>query len=162
MLPENKTIGAFVATSIGEGVVNVSQISYIPEGVAVLLNNATETVATEAFDVENGVNLLQHAYEDVEVSGINGTVYGLYNGSMMRVSGTIPAGKNYLLDSTITPQGAPLLTIVFDENTTGISQIENEETRNDNYYDLMGRKIQKPSNKGLYIQKGRVVVVNNK
>lgn len=162
MLPENKTIGAFVATSIGEGVVNVSQISYIPEGVAVLLNNATETVATEAFNVENGVNLLQHAYEDVEVSGINGTVYGLYNGSMMRVSGTIPAGKNYLLDSTITPQGAPLLTIVFDENTTGISQIENEETRNDNYYDLMGRKIQKPSNKGLYIQKGRVVVVNNK
>lgn len=162
MLPENKTIGAFVATSIGEGVVNVSQISYIPEGVAVLLNNATETVTTEAFDVENGVNLLQHAYEDVEVSGINGTVYGLYNGSMMRVSGTIPAGKNYLLDSTITPQGAPLLTIVFDENTTGISQIENEETRNDNYYDLMGRKIQKPSNKGLYIQKGRVVVVNNK
>lgn len=162
MLPENKTIGAFVATSIGEGVVNVSQISYIPEGVAVLLNNATETVTTEAFDVENGVNLLQHASEDVEVSGINGTVYGLYNGSMMRVSGTIPAGKNYLLDSTITPQGAPLLTIVFDENTTGISQIENEETRNDNYYDLMGRKIQKPSNKGLYIQKGRVVVVNNK
>jgi len=162
MLPENKTIGAFVATSIGEGVVNVSQISYIPEGVAVLLNNATETVAPEPFNVENGVNLLQHAYEDVEVSGINGTVYGLYNGSMMRVSGTIPAGKNYLLDSTITPQGAPLLTIVFDENTTGISQIENEETRNDNYYDLMGRKIQKPSNKGLYIQKGRVVVVNNK
>lgn len=162
MLPENKTIGAFVATSIGEGVVNVSQISYIPEGVAVLLNNATETVATEAFDVENGVNLLQHAYEDVEVSGINGTVYGLYNGSMMRVSGTIPAGKNYLLDSTITPQGAPLLTIVFDENTTGISQIENEETKNDIYYDLMGRKIQKPSKKGLYIQKGRVVVFDNK
>lgn len=160
MLPENKTIGAFVATSIGEGVVNVSQISYIPEGVAVLLNNATETVAPEPFNVENGVNLLQHAYEDVEVSGINGTVYGLYNGSMMRVSGTIPAGRNYLLDSTITPQGAPLLTIVFDENTTGISQIENEETRNDNYYDLMGRKIQKPSNKGLYIQNGRKVVVN--
>lgn len=166
MLPSGKTIGAYVATSVGEGVVNVSQISYIPEGVPVLLNNATETVATEAFDVEEGVNLLQHADEDIAVSDINGTVYGLYNGSMMRVSGTIPAGKNYLLVSNEVVGGgnAPQLSIVFDveSDITGISQIENEKLTNDIYYDLMGRKIQKPSKKGLYIQKGRVVVVDNK
>jgi hypothetical protein len=36
MLPENKNIGAYVATGVGDGVVTVSQISYIPEGVAVL------------------------------------------------------------------------------------------------------------------------------
>lgn len=164
MLPENKNIGAYVATGVGDGVVTVSQISYIPEGVAVLLNNATETVASEAFDVQNGVNLLQHASADIAVSSIDGIVYGLYNGSMMRVSGTIPAGKNYLLVSSAMTNGpqAPQLTIVFEDNVTGISQIENDKSTNDSYYDLMGRKIQKPSKKGLYIQNGRVVFVDNK
>jgi hypothetical protein len=111
-----------------------------------------------------GVNLLQHASADIAVSSIDGIVYGLYNGSMMRVSGTIPAGKNYLLVSSAMTNGpqAPQLTIVFEDNVTGISQIENDKSTNDSYYDLMGRKIQKPSKKGLYIQNGRVVFVDNK
>lgn len=157
-------IGAYVATEVGDGVVTVSQIKYIPENVPVLLSNATETAGTVEFDVEMGVNLLQHASADIAVSSIDGIVYGLYNGSMMRVSGTIPAGKNYLLVSSAMTNGpqAPQLTIVFEDNVTGISQIENDKSTNDSYYDLMGRKIQKPSKKGLYIQNGRVVFVDNK
>ena len=158
MLPAG--IGAYVATEVGDGVVTVSQIKYIPEGVPVLLNNATETAGTVEFDVEMGVNLLQHAYEDIDVSEFDEPVYGLYNGSMMRVSGTIPAGKNYLLVSN--PQSPRMLTIVFDDTVTAISQIKNDNSTNENYYDLMGRKIQKPSKKGLYIQNGRVVVAGNK
>ena len=158
MLPAG--IGAYVATEVGDGVVTVSQIKYIPEGVPVLLNNATETAGTVEFDVEMGVNLLQHAYEDIDVSDFDEPVYGLYNGSMMRVSGTIPAGKNYLMVSN--PQSPRMLTIVFDDTVTAISQIKNDNSTNENYYDLMGRKIQKPSKKGLYIQNGRVVVAGNK
>lgn len=153
-------IGAYVATEVGDGVVTVSQIKYIPENVPVLLNNATETAGTVEFDVEMGVNLLQHANEDIDVSDFDEPVYGLYNGSMMRVSGTIPAGKNYLMVSN--PQSPRMLTIVFDDTVTAISQIKNDNSTNENYYDLMGRKIQKPSKKGLYIQNGRVVVAGNK
>ena len=160
MLPENKNIGAYVATGVGDGVVTVSQISYIPEGVAVLLNNATETVASEAFDVQNGVNLLQHAAGDVVVSEVNGTIYGLYNGTMMRVTGTIPAGKNYLL--VVDPQEASQLTIVIDGegDVTSVNSVRTKIAEAEGgLYDLTGRKIQKLSNKGLYIQNGRKVVV---
>ena len=123
MLPSSKTIGAYVATSVGDGVVTVSQISYIPEGVAVLLNNATETVATEAFDVKEGVNLMKHATTDVDTDTDEALFYGLHNGTMMRVSGTIPAGKNYLMVSNaVVPGGnAPKLTIVFDNEATGVN-----------------------------------------
>ena len=156
-------IGAFVATNVGDGVVTVSQIKYIPEGVPVLLNNATENAGTEEFDVELGVNLLEHAYENTDVSEIYGTVYGLHNGSMMRVTGTIPQGKNYLLvpdEVGMGPQ-APQLTIVFEGETTGIDEVRSkmDDVKGD-VYDLMGRKVQKPSKKGLYIQKGHKVVIN--
>ena len=48
----------------------------------------------------------------------------------------------------------------FDE-TTGIRSIENETMRNgenEKYFDLSGRRIQKPT-KGLYIVNGRKVVI---
>ena len=162
MLPSSKTIGAYVATSVGDGVVTVSQISYIPEGVAVLLNNATETVATEAFDVKEGVNLMKHATTDVDTDTDEALFYGLHNGTMMRVSGTIPAGKNYLMVSNaVVPGGnAPQLTIVFDNEATGVNGVRSkmDDGRGD-IYDLQGRKVQKPSKKGLYINKGHKVVV---
>ena len=161
MLPSGT--GAYVAIGVGDGVVTVSQIKYIPEGVPVLLNNDTENAGTEEFDVELGVNLLEHAYENIDVSEIYGTVYGLHNGTMMRVTGTIPQGKNYLLVEDEVGMGpqAPQLTIVFEGETTGIDEVRSkmEDVRGD-VYDLMGRKVQKPSKKGLYIQKGHKVVIN--
>jgi hypothetical protein len=89
-------------------------------------------------------------------------VYGLYNGKMKRVHGTISEGKNYLLIPVASqPTGAPELTIVVDSETTGISEIETmRNVDNENVYDLMGRKVQKPSKKGLYISKGHKVVIN--
>ena len=162
MLPSSKTIGAYVATSVGDGVVTVSQISYIPEGVAVLLNNATETVATEAFDVKEGVNLMKHATTEVDTDTDEALFYGLHNGTMMRVSGTIPAGKNYLMvpNATVPSGNAPKLTIVIEGEATGVNDVRSkmEDVRGD-IYDLQGRKVQKPSKKGLYINKGHKVVV---
>lgn len=161
MLPSSKTIGAYVATSVGDGVVTVSQISYIPEGVAVLLNNATETVATEAFDVKEGVNLMKHATTDVDTDTDEALFYGLHNGTMMRVSGTIPAGKNYLyLPLAMNTQNAPQLTIVIDGEATGVNDVRSKKADvSGDVYDMQGRKVQKPSKKGLYISNGQKVVV---
>ena len=148
--------GAYVATNVGNGVVTLTQISCVPKNEPVLLNNATET-ATD--NMEYPFNLLWYAGEDVVVD--DNYYYGLHNGSFMRVTGTIPAGKIYLYARV--PE-APQLQIVINEgNTTGISGaslVNSEEVKGD-LYDLQGRKVVYPK-KGLYIKNGRKVVVNNK
>jgi hypothetical protein len=80
---------------------------------------------------------------------------------MMRVtSGSIPAGKCYLV---VGGGSAPHLNIVFDNEAdmTGIDEVRSKmkDVRGD-VYDLQGRKVQKPSKKGLYINKGHKVVIN--
>ena len=148
--------GAYVATNVGNGVVTLTQISCVPKNEPVLLNNATETTTD---NMEYPFNLLWYADEDVVVD--DNYSYGLHNGSFMRVTGTIPAGKIYLYARV--PE-APQLQIVINEgNTTGISGaslVNSEEVKGD-LYDLQGRKVVYPK-KGLYIKNGRKVVVNNK
>jgi hypothetical protein len=158
-LPEG--VAAYVLTAVGETTATATQISYIPAGVAVLLQNNVTTTTTNT-SAEG--NLMVHADEAVDVTTVGGTVYGLYNGKLMRVaSGTIPAGKNFLMVSK--PIGAPQLTITTDD-TTAIEVLENAaalENGTDEWFTLDGRKLQqKPTKKGLYIKNGKTVVVNNK
>jgi len=158
-LPENENIGAYIASEIGEHTVTVTQIKSIPRGVPVFLNNET-TGTTENTNVTG--NLLIHADEDVVVDG-DFTYYGLYNGMMKRVHGTISAGNNYLLMPTATqPQGAQQLNIVIDNGIeTTISEIEKMRNEgNETYFDLQGRKLSgKPSKEGVYIKNGTKVVL---
>ena len=161
-IPESSNIGAYVATSVTGNTVTVTQISYIPEGVAVLLNNETTTTTDKEYNNDQDENLLVHADAAFEVNSDYQEFYGLYEGEFRRVTGTIPAGKNYL---RVWEAQAPKLTIVFDDdvNTTGISGatlVNSEEVKGD-LYDLQGRKVVYPK-KGLYIKNGRKVVVNNK
>jgi hypothetical protein len=160
-IPESSNIGAYVATSVTGNTVTVTQISYIPKGVAVLLNNETTTTTDKEYNNDQDKNLLVHADAAFEVNSDYQEFYGLYEGEFRRVTGTIPAGKNYL---RVWEAQAPKLTIVFDNegNTTGInaSLVNSEEVKGD-LYDLQGRKVIYPK-KGLYIKNGRKVVVNNK
>ena len=159
-LPEG--IGAYVATGAGENSVTVTQIRNIPEKVAVLLNNETTTTSTAVFGTDVKANLLVHATSDKTVTAAEGDFYGLHNGRMKRVTGTIPAGKNYLLipAAGAVNTGAPQLTIVIDGETTSIgATLVNSEEVNSDVYDLQGRKVQKLSKKGLYLNNGRKVVV---
>jgi hypothetical protein len=164
VLPENQNIGAYVATSISGNEIVVTQIKSIPRGEPVLLNDATTTTTTNVFGQDVQGNLLVHATDDVDVAekAGEGDFYGLYNGTFMRVTGTIPAGKNYLMvPNAVVPGGhAPQLTIVIEGEATGVNDVRSkmEDVRGD-IYDLQGRKVQKPSKKGLYINKGHKVVV---
>ena len=161
-LPENQNIGAYVATTISGNEIVVTQIKSIPRGEPVLLNDETTTTTTNVFGQDVQGNLLLHADEDVVVDEEQGDYYGLYNGAFMHVKGTIPAGKNYLMVSNaVVPGGnAPQLTIVIDGEATGVNDVRSkmEDVRGD-IYDLQGRKVQKPSKKGLYINNGHKVVV---
>lgn len=161
-LPENQNIGAYVATTISGNEIVVTQIKSIPRGEPVLLNDETTTTTSNVFGQDVQGNLLLHADEDLVVDEEQGDYYGLYNGAFMHVKGTIPAGKNYLMVSNaVVPGGyAPQLTIVIDGEATGVNDVRSkmEDVRGD-IYDLQGRKVQKPSKKGLYINKGHKVVV---
>jgi len=161
VLPENQNIGAYVATSISGNEIVVTQIKSIPRGEPVLLNDATTTTTTNVFGQDVQGNLLKHATEAVQLDE-ECDYYGLYNGTFMRVTGTIHAGQNYLMvHNAVVPGGnAPQLTIVFDDEATGVNDVRSKtaETGAD-FYDLTGRKVQKPSKKGLYVNKGHKVVV---
>lgn len=70
--------------------------------------------------------------------------------------GSIAAGKAYL---QLTHSSARELSIVFDDETTGIHSIDNGKLTIDNsVYDLSGRRVAKPT-KGLYIVNGKKVAV---
>ncbi len=161
-LPNNMM--AYIVTEIGQNSVTVAPINYVPKNVAVLLKNNTTT--TGVTNTSATGNLLQGAGANGFAVTDNATVYALYNNKMMRVASgtTIPAGKCYLVVGVVNA-GAPQLNIVFENegNTTGInaSLVNSEEVKGD-LYDLQGRKVVYPKKKGLYIQKGRKVVVNNK
>ena len=160
-LPENQNIGAYVATSISGNEIVVTQIKSIPRGEPVLLNNETTTTTTNVFGQDVQGNLLKHATEVVQLDE-ECDYYGLYNGTFMRVTGTIPAGKNYLMvPNAVVPGGnAPQLTIVFDDEATGVNDVRSKKADvSGDVYDLQGRKMQKLSKKGLYIKDGHKVVV---
>ena len=165
-LPAN--VAAYIVTGVGANTAIVSQIKYVPKGIPVLLNQQNESVAsTDNINTSN--NMLKHATDAInDVSTLNGTVFGLYNGKFMRVTGAISAGKNYLyIPNATAPTGAPQLTIVFenDDNMTGISDAKrgNDSRQSVEWYTLEGQKLQQePAVKGLYIKNGKKVVVNNK
>ena len=155
-LPGN--IGAFIVKDEGidEKTVTAKPIQYIPEGVAVLLSNDANVV-TQTDNTSAAGNMLRHADNAIVTDDYDGLIYGLYNGTFMRVSGTIPAGKNYLVAYELS---APELTIVFDGGSTEVKGVkEVREGKDNNFYTLDGRKVQKPSKKGLYINEGHKVVV---
>ena len=83
------------------------------------------------------------------------STYGFYN---LASDTEVAAGKAYLETATALTAGARI-SIVFEDETTGISLTENSELRTENaVYDLQGRRVAQPQ-KGLYIVNGKKVVI---
>lgn len=74
-------------------------------------------------------------------------------------SDVLPGFKAYL-PSTVLDPGARSISVVWDDETTGIRSIDNgkQNVKNGAIYDLQGRKVANPS-RGMYIINGRKVVV---
>lgn len=149
-LPE-EGIAVFMITGLNGNTLTTQAVSYIPKGVPVLVMKASGT--TQAIDPnEVSSNMLQYATSDVNADG---TTYILYNGEYVRATGTIPAGKCYL--KLNKPSGARALAI--GNGTTGIDRLDNTVWTTENWFDLNGRRIEKPTKNGLYIMNGKKVVV---
>ena len=169
-VPEGLT--AYAITGTNEDVVTLSQVEFLPKldgtnYVALLLkrnDKNTEAGLSLEFDGTASAptsNLLRYAISDVQTTGME---YVLYKDEFVKAIGTILTGKCYLdLTGVNIPSGARSLGIDSD-GTTGINRIDNEQLTIDNdvWYDLRGRRIEKPTKDGLYIKNGKKIVVNNK
>ena len=156
---DNDNVKAYIVTDVnGEDVTFTQLTGKIKGGVPFILygtpNFECQLTYTESDVVPSGnmlVGTLAPTYVTV------GNIYGLSGGQFKKINtGVMKANKAYLA----TTSSAPALNIIFDEDgTTGIRSIDNGQLTIDNvYYDLSGRRIEKPT-KGLYIVNGKKVIL---
>lgn len=166
---------AFTATGYDHGTLTVSRVLNAPAGTGLLLQGTAGVTYKVPYATQTGyyINLLHGLTQDTQVSPTTGDqtnfLLGKKDGvtTFYRVAqtGTVSAGKAYLqLPTSVVGDlaGSRVMRIVADDETTGISEAlplnDNGELKNDNVYDLQGRRVEKPT-RGLYIVNGRKVVI---
>ncbi|UKK49630.1 hypothetical protein L6475_06790 [Prevotella sp. E9-3] len=88
------------------------------------------------------------------------TNYALNGKAFVFVKNDLAIGANKAWLSINTGVPSARITLVFDDETTGVRPIDNGQLTIDNWYDLNGRKLNKmPTKKGVYLFNGRKVVV---
>lgn len=157
-LPEG--VNAYVVTDVNETTVIVKAISYVPQDTPVLLEQSTtvpENVVNNMTDINS---LLIGTSSATDVSGIDGTVYVLYNGEFVKTTaGTIPANRGYLVVSgAVAALGARSLSIVVGDATGISATLMNKETMNKAVYNLQGQRMGSPR-RGLNIVDGKKVFI---
>ena len=180
-IPESSTIKAWIATYVDPtlNVLRVKEVNYLPKEVpAILTATANKSNGVLVSPKPDDIADLTDAQKDGNlfkvVENENGLTvtetdtykYVFHNGEMvLAFKGTLPKGTIYIdrkKNGSSVPAGAPLL-IVKEDEITGIIEInEDQNTKpiDDNWYSLDGRKLSgKPVLKGLYINKGRKIVV---
>ena len=153
LVPNNVT--AYIVTSVSGNTVTTKQVSYIPASTPVLLESTSGTTNVKNAGDSFAGNMLSYAAAAVST---NGNQYVLYSDEFVKATGTIPAGKVYLTFSSPVRR----LTIDRNNSATAIEAIVEEAADGEQWYDMQGRKINKPTKDGLYIKNGKKVVVNNK
>jgi hypothetical protein len=149
-------VKAYVVTMVSGNTVNLTQISYIHSNVPVLLeSSAGATNVKDPNESLPATNLLKYASAAVSTDG---NQYVLYSDEFVKATGTIPAGRVYLAYSSPVRR----LTIERNNSATAIEVVSDEDAGDEQWYDMQGRKINKPTKDGLYIKNGKKVVVNNK
>ena len=166
---------AYVVTSydIAASSVTTEEISYIPKNQGVLLSTTGDKTSIEfKASVKKEVSADEHTQNDAKIAnnklagGESGTVpagaYILYeNNFVLTGGGPLKANRCYLP----APSGAAPAYFVIDngDNATSLSEklsVDGEESAEAQWYTLDGRRLTgKPSQKGLYIVNGKVMVV---
>ena len=158
---DDSKFSAWAIASITGDAITFSKItSKVPAGTGVLLmgtaGRAVEPVVATS-GTAPAANLLTGITTATAVTADQ--YYGLSGKKFVKVNaGTVPAGRALLPVSAI-PATARELNFVFDDETTGISAIENMEptTENAAIYNLNGQRVTNPS-RGLYIVNGKKVI----
>lgn len=153
--------------SLTDNTLKAISIDYIPKYVPVLLEKEGETpeggyVAATYTGEEGEFSNNKLYYTDYQIDDLTGTEYVLFNNEFVKATGIIAAGHCYLsLDGPhANTRGFSIDTS--GNGTTGINSAslhDSREVMTNQWYDLQGRKIQKPTKAGLYIVNGKKVVI---
>lgn len=151
----------YYITGTNGNTVTTQEIDYLPYGIPILLEKTAATIGsvtarTDSSSVVSG-NLLQYATSDVSATG---NQYVLYKNEFVKATGTIPTGKCYLYLTGVS--GARGMYGIGNDGSTAIEGIDVEATKDEEWYDLQGRRIQQPMKAGIYIVNGKKVIINKK
>ena len=163
---DDSEYSAWQITGVSGSAITFSQITgTVAAGTGVLLKGTASSsinipVAASGTDI-SGTNKLEGittatAVDNNEYYGLSGNVFKKVN------AGTVPAGKALLPASEVS--SARELTFVFeDSETTGISDAsrltDDGGMKNDNFFNLKGQRVEKPTKGALYIVNGKKVVI---
>ena len=152
------------------GEVTLTRITDVPANTGIVVKGDADTYNIPCGAGETVVaNMLVGVTENTVLNKVDGDYtnyilakknnklgfYAVTDGS------TLSAGKAYLpLPTAQLPSGtgARQLIMVFDDETTGIQQIQSDVKSNGDYYDLKGRRVSTPT-RGLYIVNGKKVII---
>lgn len=158
LIPDGVT--AYIITGVGESTVTVTKVSYLKAGTALLLEKTAGSTIEKNPDESFDENKLVYADADVATTG---NEYVLYKNEFVKATQTITQGKCYLNLTGAAPSRG--MYGIDNDGSTAINSAslnDNEEMINDNWYDLQGHRIAKPTKAGLYIKNGKKMVINNK
>lgn len=148
-----------------EGTLTLSPVTYVKAGEGLLLKgNAGEYAVPRTTTNATYTNYLVGVPTTTSVSPTDGayTNFILANGShgvnfyKLSKTGDISAGKAYLQLPTNVSSSRGLISI--GNESTAINDVETMEPQNFIFYDLQGRKINRPT-KGLYLVNGKKVII---
>ena len=164
-LPEGYV--GYIVTGINGTNVLTTRVSYIQKGVAVLVEKGTSSANAIDEAPDPATLPLKGTSEPLEVSSIaSGTVYVLYNGEFVKsTSGTIPGKRCYLLIESSVAAGTRAFGINHNMDANGIDSAlfdDNDVKADDKWFNLQGRRIEKPTKAGIYVVNGKKVMINNK
>ena len=174
---EDEDAELYTITAVGKETATATEVTTAAANMPILVkNNSTETKTillipttdqtpddvTAADEFLGTLTVKEFTAAETQAAS-----YYVCNGKefvQVRGAGSLGANKAYLKVNGSAAVNAPRLVIGFGgEGTTGISEevrVKNEEFATAPYYDLNGRKLQgKPTQKGVYIQNGKKVVV---
>lgn len=158
---------AYIITGINGNSVTTQRVSYIPKGVAVLVEKGQSSESANDIIPYPSALPLKGTLEPVDVTFITGgTVYVLYNGEFVKsTSGTIPAHRCYLLVAASVASGTRSFGIDHGDGTTALREVRSEGVKGEKWadgawHDLQGRRRPvKPTKPGLYLHNGKKVVI---
>ena len=174
---EDEDAQLYTITAVGKETATATEVTTAAANMPILVkNNSTETKTillipttdqtpddvTAADEFLGTLTVKEFTADETSTAS-----YYVCNGKefvQVRGAGSLGANKAYLKLGGSAAVNAPRLVIGFGgEGTTGISEevrVKSEEFATAPYYDLNGRKLQgKPTQKGVYIQNGKKVVV---
>lgn len=154
------TLTAYTATKDVDGVTFNKVTGKVPANTGLLVSGETTNVPVCA-SADPVTNLLVGVTTETVKDA--GTVFVLMNGSkgigFYKNSNafTVRANSAYLPAEAVETAGARAF-IGFDDDTTGIAEVNTQKEDAKRMFDLQGRKVTKTA-KGLYVVDGRKVVV---